>query len=202
MRRHLRRLPADAQALGRELADSEDTILNTLAGVLEVRSGVRMRVHGDLHLAQVLFTGRDYVFVDFEGEPVRSLGERRLKRSPLTDVAGMMRSYHYAAHTGVVELEQRGGIDPTDDVVAWYRQAADAWAFWSGAAFLHGYLETPGIDALLPSTDDELESMLVAHLLDKALYEVRYELANRPDWVYLPLLGARFLVERLGKGAT
>ncbi len=201
LRRQLRRLGEDEQQLAHGLLDGEEAILGALAGALEVRGGVRMRVHGDLHLGQVLFTGRDYVFVDFEGEPVRSLGERRLKRSPLADVAGMLRSYHYAAHTGIVELGERGGIVGPQSIDR-YRHAADSWAFWAGAAFLHGYLTVAEAASLLPSSDHELETMLEAHLFDKAFYELRYELANRPDWAYLPLLGLRFLVGQLGKGAT
>ncbi|HTX00652.1 MAG TPA: putative maltokinase, partial [Acidimicrobiales bacterium] len=200
LRRQLRRLAPDDQAIARELLEAEETILTALHGVLGVRSGVRMRVHGDLHLGQVLFTGRDFVFVDFEGEPVRSLGERRLKRSPLTDVAGMLRSYHYAAHTGIVQLEERGGIEANPETLGWYRQAADSWAFWSGVAYLREYLDVAEKDSLLPATEAELQAMLRAHLLDKALYELRYELANRPSWAHLPLLGLRFLVGRLGKG--
>jgi maltose alpha-D-glucosyltransferase/alpha-amylase len=202
LRRQLRRLRPEDQALARELLECEDAILTALHGVLEVRSGVRMRVHGDLHLGQVLFTGRDFVFVDFEGEPVRSLGERRLKRSPLTDVAGMLRSYHYAAHTGILQLDERGGIEANPETLAWYRHAADSWAFWSGVLYLGAYLEIAEPAGLLPATEAELQAMLRAHLLDKALYELRYELANRPDWAHLPLLGLRFLVGRLGKGST
>lgn len=201
LRRSLRGLPADEQPLARFVLESEDEILGTLRKVLEIRSGARIRVHGDLHLGQVLFTGRDYVFVDFEGEPARTFGERRLKRSPLSDVAGMLRSYHYAAHNGVFELETRGALEASLGTDA-YRDAADLWSFWIGAAFLAGYLPVAREAGLLPASDEELDAALTAHLLDKAIYELRYELANRPDWAYLPLLGLRFLLRDPRRGTT
>ena len=152
---------ADAtQALARELLEHEDAILGSARAVL----GVRRRAagpgcHGDLHLGQVLFTGRDYVFVDFEGEPARSFGERRLKRSVLTDVAGMLRSYHYAAHTGR-SLESSSGSrrrsrrrderprarpPATAQTLRRYREAADRWTLLGrGRRISRGYLPSSG----------------------------------------------------------
>jgi maltose alpha-D-glucosyltransferase/alpha-amylase len=198
LRQRMRYLGDEERALAHEVLEHEDVILRCARQVLDVRSGARARVHGDLHLGQVLFTGRDYVFVDFEGEPDRSFGERRLKRSVLTDVAGMLRSYHYAAHTGIAELALRGMLDvdeakPGQEDIARYREAADRWTFWAGASYLRGYLDVARSSELLPSTDEELAVSLRAQLFDKALYELRYELGNRPDWVHLPLLGLRFL---------
>jgi maltose alpha-D-glucosyltransferase/alpha-amylase len=192
VRQRMRQLPARAQPLARELLEREPHLLAIVAEVLEVRSGVRIRAHGDLHLGQVLFTGRDYVFVDFEGEPARSFGERRLKRSPLADVAGMLRSYHYAAHTAVDELVSRGVLDDEEGAgteVAQYREAAERWAFWTAVAFLQGYLPLAASDGLLPESTAELAVSVRAQMLDKACYELRYEIGNRPDWVHLPLLG-------------
>ncbi|MDA8035134.1 MAG: maltose alpha-D-glucosyltransferase [Actinomycetota bacterium] len=217
LRQHLRDLTPENEALARDVLDHEDAILDRLTATLQVQGGLRARVHGDLHLGQILFTGRDYVFVDFEGEPARSFGERRLKRSVLTDVAGMLRSYHYAAHTAVAEAAQRGVLEEADGVTvdgagpvpppagahgvltpAHYRDAADRFAFWVGTSFLAGYLEAAEGSGLLPDDPDGLAALLGAQLLDKALYELRYELANRPEWVHLPLLGLRFLLGSIG----
>jgi len=200
LRQRMRTLSDADQHLAREILEHEDAIIGCAKEVLAVRTGARARIHGDLHLGQVLFTGRDYVFVDFEGEPARSLSERRLKRSVLTDVAGILRSYHYAAHTAIKELETRGALeaDDLDSGTAMrdrYMEAADRWTFWASAAFLGGYLEIAHGTDLIPDTDAEIAVSLEAQLFDKALYELRYELGNRPDWVHLPLLGVRSLIE-------
>jgi maltose alpha-D-glucosyltransferase/alpha-amylase len=205
VRQRMRHLPARAQPLARELLEDEPRLLAIVAEVLEVRTGVRIRAHGDLHLGQVLFTGRDYVFVDFEGEPARSFGERRLKRSPLADVAGMLRSYHYAAHTAVDELVSRGVLDDEEGAgteVAQYRDAAERWAFWTAVSFLQGYLPVAASAGLLPESTPELAVSVRAHLLDKACYELRYEIGNRPDWVHLPLLGILSLLPPAERAAS
>jgi len=212
LRQRQRMLDGDQQAYAKAVLDHEDLILESARRVLDVRSGARARVHGDLHLGQILSTGRDYVFIDFEGEPSRSFGERRLKRSVLNDVAGVLRSYHYAAHTGIGELTRRGVLDAgpaelgdsdpgvADDArkeLARYREAADRWSFWAGACYLRGYLIAADGAGLLPESDDEITIALRAQLFDKALYELRYELGNRPDWVHLPLQGLRYLVDEV-----
>ncbi|MHB1988346.1 MAG: maltose alpha-D-glucosyltransferase [Acidimicrobiales bacterium] len=187
------------QGLVEELLTSEERLLDAFQAVLGVRSGCRIRVHGDLHLGQVLFTGRDFVFVDFEGEPARSFAERRLKRSPMRDVAGMLRSYQYASQSAVDELVSRGVL-ATDDPegLEAYERAADRWAYWAAVAFLQGYLPVASEAGLLADERD-LAVDLRAHLLEKALYELRYELGNRPEWVHLPLLGLGSLLSLYGQ---
>ncbi len=150
-------------------------------------TGMRTRAHGDYHLGQVLWTGRDYVILDFEGEPALPVGERRLKRSPLRDVAGMLRSFHYAGHVGVRRLVEQGAASP-EDAEGELAAAADWWGTWAGVAFLRGYLATMP-DGVLPHTDAEVARLLDAYLLEKTLYELTYELNNRPDWVTIPLRG-------------
>ena len=201
-RQRLRFLAQRDQDLLRALLESEDWLLQSLQGVLEVRTGVRIRIHGDLHLGQVLFTGRDYVFIDFEGEPARSFGERRLKRSPMRDVAGMLRSYQYAGYAAVDDLVARGVVEQESaDELSGYQRSASRWAYWASVSFLHGYLPVAQGGGLLPP-DGELAVDLEAHMLEKALYELRYELGNRPDWVHLALLGLRDLVELGRQGHT
>jgi maltose alpha-D-glucosyltransferase/alpha-amylase len=146
---------------------------------------VRTRMHGDLHLGQVLYTGRDFVIIDFEGEPARPVSERRIKQSPLRDVAGMIRSFDYLSRTGLAIRRERGLMSEVDAPLN------EAWASWwtkaATAAYLAGYMETPGIQALLPADLDTTERLLDVFILEKALYELRYELDNRPAWVWLPL---------------
>jgi maltose alpha-D-glucosyltransferase/alpha-amylase len=150
--------------------------LPRLHDLLDRRIGAkRIRVHGDYHLGQVLFTGGDYVIVDFEGEPLRSLPERRMKRWATKDIAGMLRSYTYAAEAAGVEF-------------------GEEWADRASRAFLREYWEAAGDAPFVPPTIEERNLLLDVMLIEKALYEARYELDNRPDWVSIPLRGLRRLL--------
>jgi maltose alpha-D-glucosyltransferase/alpha-amylase len=147
----------------------------------------RIRTHGDYHLGQVLFTGKDFVITDFEGEPARSLGERRIKRSPLRDVAGMLRSFHYASRTA---LEKQAGLQSRPaDTVPLLERWAQFWYTWVAAEFLKTYLNIITLPGLVPENPEHLKVLLDAFLLDKAIYEIGYELNNRPDWVRVPIQG-------------
>jgi maltose alpha-D-glucosyltransferase/alpha-amylase len=155
---------------------------------------MRMRCHGDLHLGQVLFTGKDFVIIDFEGEPDRPVSERRIKSSPLRDVAGMIRSYHYASHAA--QYGQAPGMivqrEPPEGLDRWLH----VWYAWNSAALIRGYLDGVGETAILPSDPEQLRILLDAYVLDKAIYELSYELNNRPDWVQIPLEGILQLMHR------
>lgn len=140
-------------------------------------SAVKTRTHGDYHLGQVLETGGDFVIIDFEGEPARPLVERRRKQSPVRDVAGMLRSLHYAAHAA--------RPDETDHAM----RSAEAWTAVAERTFLNAWRAATAGAAFRPATDADLDFLLRAFLLEKALYEVRYELNNRPTWLHIPLRG-------------
>jgi len=175
-------LPDDDERLapivGRGEEVREQLRLLTHAG----SAGRVIRTHGDYHLGQTLWKGNDWIILDFEGEPARTLVERRRKRSPLRDVAGMLRSFAYAATAA--ELT-RGAEVPED------------WEERARGRFLESYLET--VDAtLLPPGDAAIERLLAVFELEKAVYELRYELDNRPDWVGIPVMG----IERLMHQAT
>jgi len=185
LRRRLHTLPEELQVEARKVLESEAEIRTRLGRVRERKvEALRIRCHGDYHLGQVLFTGKDYVIIDFEGEPARPASERRIKHLPLRDVAGMIRSFHYATETalqvhskGVAEV--RAGLEPWAEL--WYR--------WVAASFLRAYLAGIAPTHLLPKDPDELRRLLDAYVLEKALYELGYELNNRPDWVRIPVRG-------------
>jgi trehalose synthase-fused probable maltokinase len=165
-----------APILGRGEEVREQLRLLTHAG----SSGRVIRTHGDYHLGQTLWGGNDWVILDFEGEPARTLVERRRKRSPLRDVAGMLRSLAYAATAA--ELT-RGAHVPED----WEERARER--------FLETYLDT--VDAtLLPAGEAAIERLLAVFELEKAVYELRYELDNRPDWVGIPVAGIERLMQQ------
>ncbi len=147
-------------------------------------SSARIRVHGDYHLGQVLWSESDYYILDFEGEPARPLEERRRKESPLKDVAGMLRSFSYAAHAALfAHSDRRSG--EFDRLEPWTR----AWIRWTSGAFLRGYLAAAGSAPFIPRDTGQRAALLDLFLIDKALYELQYELNNRPDWVRIPLRG-------------
>lgn len=154
-------------------------------------AATRTRCHGDYHLGQVLWTGADFIIIDFEGEPLRSLEERRLKHSPLKDVAGMLRSFHYAAYAAMFA---RGGEAEKSQLEYWAR----LWNRWVGAGFLSEYLKVAQGATFLPRQESDLRVLLDAYLLEKAIYELVYELNNRPDWVRIPLEGIRQLAHPTG----
>ena len=201
-RRVMRQL-ADAQArLGPETAAAagqvvaaESQILQVFRRVLGRRlTAMRIRCHGDFHLGQLLYTGKDFVVIDFEGEPARPLSERRIKRSPLRDVAGMIRSFHYAAHT--VQTATAAAVARRPEESAALEPWITFWHRWVSSAFLRAYLATAGDASFLPRTRQELDLLLHVYLLEKAVYEVGYELNNRPDWVWIPLHGIRELLQQ------
>jgi maltose alpha-D-glucosyltransferase/alpha-amylase len=146
--------------------------------------GLRIRIHGDYHLGQVLRTEEDFVILDFEGEPARPIAERRQKQSPLKDVAGMMRSFSYAAYAALFAYT----LHAPDDYAS-LEPWADTWQHWVADAFWHGYAGASEGSPLLPRDATARHAMLGAFMLEKALYELRYELNNRPDWVRIPLMG-------------
>ena len=153
----------------------------------------RTRIHGDYHLGQVLYTGKDYVIIDFEGDPTRPLTERRIKRSPIRDVAGMLRSFHYAAYTSLFGHLGSAMVRTAD--IAALEPWARLWSIWIGSTFLKSYLEYAMPGGFLPTTRDELKILLSIYLFEKVLYELGYELENRPDWVRIPLIGILQLLE-------
>jgi len=152
--------------------------------------GQRIRIHGDYHLGQVLRVKTDFVILDFEGEPARSLEERRAKHSPLKDVAGMLRSFNYAAWAALMRYSSRRPEDQ-EQLEPWAR----LWEQSVSAEFLHAYHETIGGSGLLPAEPASVQALLDLYLLQKAFYELLYELNSRPDWVKIPLMGIVSLLQ-------
>jgi len=152
-------------------------------------SGQRIRIHGDYHLGQLLRSKSDFLIVDFEGEPARSLEERRQKQSPLKDVAGMLRSFSYASRSALDRYTQRRP-EKADVLSKW----ATLWENTVSSSFLQAYRDTMQQAPVLIPEPKQAESMLLAFLLEKSLYELLYELNNRPTWLHIPLNGLLALV--------
>jgi maltose alpha-D-glucosyltransferase/alpha-amylase len=201
------RLSRTLDLLGRRLPGLPDTVRAEVERLLQRQSAIReryrtlrdqriyahrIRIHGDYHLGQALYTGRDFVIIDFEGDPARPQSERRIKRSPLEDVAGMLESIYHAAHS--VLLGEAPGVIPKPETIG----ALDAWAkFWYrsvGAEFLNSYLTAPEISKLLPAELEQVRSMLRIYLLDLALRKLAFEIVHSPERARIP---ARAVLELL-----
>lgn len=188
----LSKLPEELQPLANQVLGRREILaskLDVLASV-RVRAG-RIRCHGDYHLGQVLYGESDFTILDFEGEPAQPIELRRLKRSALYDVCGMLRSFHYAATVALQSCaaEERSLLAPWSE--AWYR--------WTSAVYLCAYLrkarEQRNAALFVPEDPAELRALLRLHLIDKCSYELSYELNNRPNWVGVPLAGLLNLAE-------
>jgi maltose alpha-D-glucosyltransferase / alpha-amylase len=189
-RRHLNEILAVVRAAS-DIADRSADL-----SLLERAGSVKTRYHGDLHLGQVLRAAeaspgrsREWLILDFEGEPARPIHERRTKHSPSRDVAGMLRSFNYAVQMALAEFEEQGSGATTGraPLEAW----ADAWEREIRELFLVGYLEEAAGSAFLPAEREALDRILAVFELEKAIYELGYEMNNRPDWIWLPVLGIR-----------
>ncbi len=184
LRSRLDTLPEVGQDEARQVLDLEGYIASGFDTLLaHPIHAMRSRIHGDYHLGQVLYTGDDFMIIDFEGEPARPLSERQMKRSPLQDVAGMLRSFHYAAYAAYFAQSQDAA--PSPELEAWARY----WHLWVSVAYLQTYLKVAARAAFIPEGWDELKFLLDAYLVEKAVYELGYELNNRPSWARIPLQG-------------
>ncbi len=191
LQKKLPNLPEEFRGEAEQVLAAEEEILAHEQRILDQRgSATKIRIHGDYHLGQALWTGKDFVILDFEGEPARPLSERKLKRSALRDVAGMMRSFQYAAYSALWQPAMR-----TEDV-PFLERWADTWYKQMSSTFLQSYLKTTAGASFIPKDDDELQVLLEAYLLDKAVYEIGYELNNRPSWVVIPIRGIKHILQK------
>ncbi len=160
----------------------------------------RIRIHGDYHLGQVLAvntgapTGQDFVIIDFEGEPESTITERKIKHSPLKDVAGMIRSYHYAVSAKLFTADETVGIEPHH-----LQRVSDRWFKLIRDTYLDAYLAELGTPHPLFKDSNEINFLLLIYLLEKAVYELGYEISYRPSWVKIPLKGIMDVVREIEK---
>jgi maltose alpha-D-glucosyltransferase/alpha-amylase len=191
LKSNLRDLPASLQGEASSILEAEPKILNNFKKIVNRKLDTeRIRLHGDYHLGQVLYTGKDFIIIDFEGEPARGLSERRLKHSPFRDVAGMVRSFHYAANSA---LFREASLRPDDIPVL--KPWTDLCYRYVSGIYLRSYFEAVGNAPFIPGKKEDQEMMLKIFLLEKAVYELGYELNHRPDWLIIPIRGLRDLLD-------
>ncbi|MFH0924266.1 MAG: maltose alpha-D-glucosyltransferase [bacterium] len=187
LKKNLGRLPENICKEAEAVLLDEENILTFVKKILQKRiSAMRMRVHGDYNLNHILSTGKDFIIADFEGEPERILGERRLKYSPLKDVAAMIRSFHYAASSALI-MQKSFRTEDISFLETWI----NPWCCYVGSIFFNSYLEALGDTLLIPKEKEELNALFQTFLLEKAVYELGYELSYRVEWAFVPINGIR-----------
>ncbi|MFH0813627.1 MAG: maltose alpha-D-glucosyltransferase [Pseudomonadota bacterium] len=192
LRDNTKRISEEVRPEALEILSCEQGILDSFHKIVKKKfTSLKIRYHGDYHLGQVLFTGNDFVIIDFEGEPARTLSERRLKRSPVRDIAGMIRSFHYAICSALLK---HASVRPEDVTILspW----TEVWHRTVSGIFLNFYLQAVDKAPFMPDEREELETLLDAFLLEKAVYELGYEINNRPDWVIIPIKGIKEILKK------
>lgn len=187
LEKNLNQIPSNQKEIVEEVLKTENSILNCFKKIyLSKFSGLRIRIHGDYHLGQVLYTGKDFYIIDFEGEPLQPMSRRRFKRSSLRDVAGMLRSFHYAVHKVLVSnttirTEDTPLLEPWANL--WYQHMSEF--------FLSSYMQTIQTNPLpiISSEISENETLIKIFLLNKVIYELSYEFHYRPEWLFIPCKG-------------
>ena len=186
LKKRLSKLPPETQKLAQNLLNREELLMERFKSILNLRiTADRIRCHGDFHFGQVLYTGKDFVIIDFGGERNRPLSERRMKRSPLRDVAGMLQSFNYAVTLALRNEVESGMIRPEN--LPEMQQWANVWHRWVSLTFLNSYLVTAADATFLPKSIPELQVLLDAYILEKGVSELAYELNYRLDWAEIPL---------------
>ena len=174
-----------------ELLTMKDGILEFLKGIYRKKiNAKKIRIHGNYHLGQTLFTGKDFIILDFESEPGLTYSERRLKRSPMRDVAGMIRSLQYAAY-GSLFLDNQIRSEDINTLLPY----ADQWYHYMSGFFMDGYLKTIRKTDVITKDKEDNELLLETFLLQRAIYELDYEINNRPDWTTIPLRGIKAILK-------
>ena len=184
-------LPEDVQQEAREVIRMREEILNCFKDIYDHKIPVmKIRTHGDYHLKQILWTGKEYIMNSFEGDPSRSFSERRIRRSAMRDLAAMIRSFHYVTYSSILSSEfdqqrKEGKLE------TW----AEDWHYYISRLFLKGYFENAENADFVPASREDFRILMHTFLLEKALYELSYELRNRPEWVIIPLRGIKAIVK-------
>ena len=195
LKKRLSQLPLATQKLGQNLLNREDLLMERFKSILNLRiTADRIRCHGDFHFGKVLYTGKDFVIINFGGERNRPLSERRMKRSPLRDVAGMLQSFNYAVTLGLRNEVESGMIRPEN--LSEMQQWGNVWDRWVGLTFVKSYLATAADANFLPKSIPEIQVLLDAYILEKTVSELVYELNYRLDWVEIPLQRMLQLLQR------
>jgi maltose alpha-D-glucosyltransferase/alpha-amylase len=185
-------LPAEQKELATLFIQKQKQILEQFDPIrLEKIDTLKIRIHGDYHLGQVLFTGKDFVIIDFEGEPSRPLSERKIKRSVFRDISGMLRSFDYAAFNALQQIQSLIRPEERLALVPW----ADRWSFYVGQHFIDSYFEKTRGSDIVPADPKQREHLMRGYLMNKAIYELNYELNNRPEWAGIPLRGILKILE-------
>jgi maltose alpha-D-glucosyltransferase/alpha-amylase len=185
-------LPAELAPLAQKVLELEPAATRLYQSVfLSPLAAQRIRIHGDCQLSQVLWTGRDFMFVDFAGNAAVPLSERRFKRSPLRDVAGLVRSFHYAAYEELHRHVERGGS--SHESVPAFQSWVDYWDVWASVAFLQAYFHRLGLTGLLPLEETKLRALLRAYVFHEILGEIARELLRESDRLRIALHGAQML---------
>ena len=198
LRSAINELPSEVQLKAQHVIEREDEVRGVARALRDRKlNATRIRCHGYYHLRQILSTGDDFVIVDFEGEPQRRLGERRLKNSPLRDVATLIRSFHYAANASLVDHTSEVVVG--HDELGWLQPAALFWQTWVSAIWLRSYIDTvrESQTLLIPEEEEDLRLLLRSFLLDRCVHELMHELDRRPEWLRVPLDG---VIRLLGLG--
>ncbi|MEZ2320143.1 MAG: maltose alpha-D-glucosyltransferase [Microcoleus sp.] len=195
LKKRLSQLPPETQKLGQVLLNREDLLMERFKSILNLKiTAERIRCHGDFHLGKVLYTGKEFVIINFGGERNRPLSERRMKRSPLRDVAGMLQSFNYAVSLGLRNEVESGMIRPEN--LSEMQQWAKVWDRWVSLTFLKSYLLKAADANFLPKSIAEIQVLLDAYILEKTVSELVYELNYRVDWIEVPLQRMLQLLER------
>lgn len=197
LRKKLGLLPDELRSEAAEVVESNHKVLQVFESIRTTKIfASRIRCHGDYHLGQILYTGDDFVIIDFEGDAARPVGERRLKASPLRDVAGMLRSFHHAAFSSYLTRARQGDLSADD--LARVETVYHFWFKWVCAIFLRAYLETAGSCSFIPPEQKQLRIMLKAFVLEKAVQELGCTLENPSEWMRKPLQAIRRLCQETG----
>ncbi|HEX3720322.1 MAG TPA: maltose alpha-D-glucosyltransferase [Verrucomicrobiae bacterium] len=201
LRKQLKSLPAELQPMAQQVADLEPVIVQIFRGLSDRPvSARRLRLHGECRLDHVLWTGKDFVFIDFEGDSSAPIGQRNIKHSPLRDVAALVRSFHYAAYVGLEQHVERGSVlrDNLPKFQSWMRY----WNRWVSAAFLKAYFQNIASAQVLPGNEEDLRVMLRAHVLERMIGELGTHLQEKDKWLEVPLQGILFVAGETAASAS